>query len=293
MEVLTKIIFLTKFLLFFAPILLFLRQEDRAELFNLVKSLVYTTTSESFNEAIEDLNSNTTYLEYPNFKKHLDEHVLPRKSEWSMKTRVEDKLPTHNCNTTNFVEYSFRNTKEDKFKRCKAFNVVELLRTCLDDSTFYSNRALDVAHGRNIWLFYNQKSRYVGGTGNLDKSKIFRISDDVFKVKSESTENKYYTVNLLIGSCECQVGRNYGPCKHKSVVSKNFNLYNFEVVPENNPAMQQKYFHVATGQWQPESYFESPVTKNGGRGEGEELPARGLELQEGDARRKTAKSALR
>ena len=58
--------------------MLFLRQEDRAELFNLVKSLVYTTTSEGFNEAIEDLNSNTTYLKYPNFKKHLDEHVLPR-----------------------------------------------------------------------------------------------------------------------------------------------------------------------------------------------------------------------
>ena len=53
-----------------------------------------------------------TYNRYENFKEHIERKGLPRYKEWSLKERIENSLPNHNQNTTNYVEYSFRMTKD-------------------------------------------------------------------------------------------------------------------------------------------------------------------------------------
>ena len=123
--------------------------------------IVYAENTQQFNEYVEAMKKNHTYKKYANFKNHMEEKILPRFSEWSVKERLEKKLPTHNQNTTNYVEYSFRMTKDVQFSRLKAYNLTDLLSICLDDSKLYTRRCIDVSHNRNYHLFTNQKSKYL------------------------------------------------------------------------------------------------------------------------------------
>ena len=62
----------------------------------------------------------------------------------------------------------------------------------------------------------------------------------------------------------------------KAIISKQFKLDNFEVLPENNPTMQQKFFLFATGETRPLSWFEGLSISRRGQEKGQE-PAQGLE----------------
>ena len=84
-----------------------IEKEDRPILMNLMKKIVYAENTQQFNEYVEAMKKNHTYKKYANFKNHMEEKILPRFSEWSVKERLEKKLPTHNQNTTIYVEYSF------------------------------------------------------------------------------------------------------------------------------------------------------------------------------------------
>ena len=73
-----------------------------------------------------------------NFKAHVQNKILLRHNEWSMKDRYEKQLPTLYQNNTNYVEYSFRMTKDIQFYRLKAYNLADMVNICMDDSKFYS-----------------------------------------------------------------------------------------------------------------------------------------------------------
>ena len=127
--------------------------DDRPVLFNLVKRAVYARSNEEFDEAIETMEENDIYEKYEHFKNHFETNILPRQKEWAIKERINKKLPTHGQNTTNYVEYSFRVTKDIQFSRLKAYNLVDLVDICLDDSKLNSRRCVDVSHNRNYHLF--------------------------------------------------------------------------------------------------------------------------------------------
>ena len=143
-----------------------------------------------------------------------------------MKERLENKLPTHNQNTTNCVEYSFRMTKEVQFSRIRAYNLTDLLGICLDDSVLYTRRCVDVGH--------NQKSKYLFKKTVLDPSQIIQLTSSEFLVPSESVEDTSYRVNIKKGTCECRQGSQKGPCKHKSLVAQEYKMKNFEILPREN-----------------------------------------------------------
>ena len=82
---------------------------------NLVKQLVYAETSEDFAIHVEEMVENETYRKYENFKRHVEQNILPRHREWFLKERYENKSSTRSQNTTNYVEYSFRMTKDVQF----------------------------------------------------------------------------------------------------------------------------------------------------------------------------------
>ena len=51
-----------------------------------------------------------------------------------------------------------------------------------------------------------------------------------------------------IGLCECPVGLSRGPCKHKAILSKQFNLLSFDIIPTESCEMRAFYHFLGTGQ---------------------------------------------
>ena len=108
----------------------------------------------------DELLSDDTCLKYPNFIDHLEKSYFQRKHTWAISVRNDEEVPTHSTNTSNYVEASFRITKDGQFNRTKAFNLVDLLDIVLDNSTYYKKRLLDIGNGR-MGAFINSKSRYL------------------------------------------------------------------------------------------------------------------------------------
>ena len=202
-----------------------------------MKRIVYSETLEKFNDSVKTMKENDVYRKYANFKKHVEENILPRHKEWSLKERLENRLPTHNQNTTNYVEYSFRMTKDIQFSRLRTYNLTDLVDICLDDSKFYSRRCVDVSHNRNYHLFTNQDSQYLYKPGTIDLDQIIQQSRTNFLVPSETFEDKLYSVDMVSGICECVRGCSKGPCKHKKAVAQKFKMNNFEMLPKDNEIM--------------------------------------------------------
>ena len=159
-------------------------KNDRPECYNLFKRLVYAKSEEDFEEKRELLFKNKYILKYKNLKGHIKETLLPRKDEWSLAYRYKNKLTTHNVNTTNYAEVSFRLTKENQFNRVKAYNLPDLLDIILDDSIYYVNRCIDVGNNRTSQFQY-QKSRY------MPKNTTINVEN----IKHDTENNVYYTLS--------------------------------------------------------------------------------------------------
>ena len=137
-------------------------------------------------------------------------------------------------NTTNYVEFSFRMTKDVQFSRLKAYNMTDLLSICLDESKLYTRRCIDVSHNRNYHLFTNQKSKYLYKKTKIDPNEIIQLSEFEYLVPSENIKDKLYKVDIKNGLCECPRGALKGPCKHKGIVSHKYKIKNFEILPIYN-----------------------------------------------------------
>jgi hypothetical protein len=90
----------------------------------------------------------------------VQEAYFDRKEAWAISVRSDNRLPTHSKNVSNFVEASFRITKDGLFNRTKAFNLADSLEILLDESVYYKKRLLDIGNGRT-YAFRNSKSRYL------------------------------------------------------------------------------------------------------------------------------------
>ena len=232
-----------------------IEKQDRPTLINLVKKTVYAEDTTAFEHSIDVMKESVIYKKYENFKKHVEEKILPRYREWSLKERLENKLPTHNQNTTNCVEYSFRMTKDIQFSRLRAYNLTDLLSVCLDDSKLYTRRCVDVSHNRNYHLFTNQKSKYLFRKTKIDSNQIIQQTSSKYLVPSETIEDKLYKVDIDGGLCECKKGSLKGPCKHKALVAHQYKIKNFEILPKDNEKMRSFYNHLGTGQIRVASWF--------------------------------------
>ena len=122
-----------------------IEKQDRSELLQIFRRVVYSKTEEEFVESENKMKSNALYQKYPAFKSHVEVNILPRKNLWSLLYRISEKLPTSSVNTTNYVESSFRWTKEQQFNRHRAYN---LLHIVMDDCQYHARRCIDV--GNNL-----------------------------------------------------------------------------------------------------------------------------------------------
>ena len=116
---------------------------------------------------------------------HLEDSYFHRKETWAISFRKDEKLPTHSTNTSNYIEASFRITKDGQFNRTKAFNLADLLEILLDDSVYYKKRLLDIGNGR-MGAFNNTKSRYMHKKINaITEDHIVDLGELKFIVTSE------------------------------------------------------------------------------------------------------------
>ena len=170
-------------------------KDDRQELFLLFRNILYAESEEEFRLAEEAMKTHECYLRYPKYQKYL-EKVLTRKNEWSMEFRLRECLATGNINTTNFAEVSFRLTKDLKFNRHRAHNLLDFLSIVMDKSSYYQMRCVDAANNTLTSRLKNQKSAYLPSSSSIDPSQIVQIDADNFLVPSESKVDKFYDVNI-------------------------------------------------------------------------------------------------
>ena len=233
-----------------------IEKQDRAPLLHMFRKLVYSDTEDLFNQALEEMKAQELYKKYPQFKDHVETDVLPRKDEWSLLYRIKERLPTSSVNTTNYVESSFRWTKESQFNRHRAYNLLDLLKIVMDDSQYHARRCIDMANNTLTSRLMNQKSRYLAQKSSIDASKIVKIDEFSFSVPSETVQDKFYTVDINLRLCTCYMGQLKGPCKHKTSVSLTQDLPSFDVVPTKNSEMRSLYMFLGTGQKTNPNWFK-------------------------------------
>ena len=78
---------------------------------------MYARNQDEYQEAEKRLFEDETTAKYPQYVQHIKKNILQRKEEWAISERIENHLSTHNVNTTNYVEISFRITKGNQFNR--------------------------------------------------------------------------------------------------------------------------------------------------------------------------------
>ena len=221
------------------------KKDDRPYLLKKFRKLLYAKTTAEYGEVKEDMLKDAICLQYPNYIKHLDQAYLHRKEVWAISVRNEEKLPTHSTNTSNFVEASFRITKDVQFNRTKAYNLADLLEILLDESVYYKKRLLDIGNGR-FGAFKHTKSRYLfKKTVNIREDQIFDIGESNYIVQSEKNPEVFYHVNMFTGSCECKAGANCGPCKHKKAIATHKGVAEFSVLPEFDAKARGLYHYIA------------------------------------------------
>ena len=115
-------------------------KSDRKPLYRLIKAIVYSPTEEKFYENIRKMRADKIFKKYQNLAKHFDEKLLPRHEEWAMFVRHRENYSTHNQNTNNYVEISFRWVKDAQLGRLRAYNLMNLVEMTFDDNKHYSQR---------------------------------------------------------------------------------------------------------------------------------------------------------
>ena len=239
-----------------------IKKDDRPHLLKKFRSLLYAQTQKEYDIKLQDLLSDDICLHYPKYIAHLQNTYFTRKDAWAISVRQDEKLPTHSTNTSNYIEASFRITKDGQFNRTKAFNLADLLEVLLDDSAYYKKRLLDIGNGR-MGAFTNSKSRYVSKKETkIREDHIFEIGELNYLVESEKNPYVYYHVDMASGLCECKAGENRGPCKHKDAIAKFYNRAEFSTLPYTDPNMRAMYHLIAEGTVCPNSWYRDLATPN-------------------------------
>ena len=99
---------------------------------------------------LEVLLEDTICQKYPHYISRIEDDLMPKQREWSISARNHENAPTHGCNTNNYVEVSFRITKDEQFGRTKCINICEALEPLLDNSEHYSKKCIDCGNCRKM-----------------------------------------------------------------------------------------------------------------------------------------------
>ena len=208
--------------------------------------MVYAKTKVEFISRQEEFEDCGVCEKYPQYQTYLEKNFGGRVESWALFSRIERELPTHGSNTTAYAEISMRVTKETQFGRMKARNLPELLSVICDGSQVYKNKLNEIGNSRT-WVLDKAKSKYNVKPSNVKKEDIADLGDGTYMVQSEVNDDNWHTCNMKTGYCSCATGVSCAPCRHKSAVSKHFNVTEFSSVPVNDPLQCGLYHYIANG----------------------------------------------
>lgn len=219
--------------------------EDRKDIMQLVRKLVYALSPLELSEMYHDIINNPTSLVslYPNVEQRLQD-MRQREEEWALAHRSD--LTTRGKNTNNYSEASMRILKDRVFERTRAYNIVQMfhyLSSTLE--LYFEKRLLDVAHNRpspHLKLPSTMSDKIE------EPAFLEKLSDTIYQFRYTNDPNRNHVIELELGMCSCPVGVNGAPCKHQAFALQELGVSSVNFAPEYPAERRQMFAILAIGE---------------------------------------------
>ena len=109
-------------------------------------------------------------------------------------------------------------------------------------------KLLNIAHNR---FDYYISRKFKGLLAEMvDKSSISIVSAEkkIYHVKSTRDSTIKYIVDMEIGTCSCEKGKNGSPCSHQAAIVYHCHTQSLNFIPTIHPAQRQEIAYLAMGE---------------------------------------------
>ena len=89
----------------------------------------------------------------------------------------------------------------------------------------------------SFFVFFMYSKQF--GDGNETKYLFKKTNIDTSLI--ENLRKKMFKVDMTLGLCECAMGLSKGPCKHKHIVAKHFDVASLHTIPSDSEIMRAFY----------------------------------------------------
>ena len=246
--------------------------EDRKDIMQLVRKLVYASTPLELSEIYHDITNNPTSLIslYPNVEERIRD-MRQKEEEWALTYRSD--LTTRGKHTNNYSEASMRILKDRIFERTRAYNTVQMfhyLSTTLE--LYFEKRLLDIAHNRpsphlKLPSTISEKIK--------EPAYLEKLSDTIYRFRYTHDPHRNHVIELELGMCSCFVGVSGAPCKHQAFALEQPGVISVNFVPQYSAEGRQMFALLAVGEKDVPnvSFFASIHEKRQSKEQKRSLPA--------------------
>ena len=218
--------------------------KDRIDLMHIIKSMVYAKSELELNTIYAGLNTHKVGNKYPKFINHV-RSLWPKRIEWA--TCFRNTLLIRGNNTNNYAEAGIKIIKEQVFVRIKAYNVIEMFGFITNSMEHYYQQKLLAVSNNRLDYFVSQKFLGKGAT-RVQQNTIECLGNATFKVQSthrlKRDEQKFYEVDMHLGTCSCAKGIDGSPCVHQSAVVLKYKIQSVNCFPSLSPLGKQELQHL-------------------------------------------------
>ena len=242
-------------------------QNDRPKIMILFKKVVYASTVQEMEDLFEELIESDVVCKYANLCAYLN-GLYDIREAWALGFRSNLRLRGNNTN--NAIESQFLVIKDDVLNRTKEVNINALLEKLLNNlENHYQVKLLNIASGKFDGTY---SSRFKGISKKKGESIGFRIPDKdtlsqiaanvislggkLFQVPSFDQQDTTYSVDMNVGICECENGRNGSVCKHQFLLWSQKGISGRNFIPYLNPSERKEIAFLAIGTALNDEYYE-------------------------------------
>ena len=218
-----------------------INKDDRVTLIQEIRKLVNAPTEDSLTSLYDQLLKHAVSVKYPYFLDHL-KSLWTKRDSWAHCYR--HKLLIRGNYTNNYAEAGIKILKELVFSRVKAYNLVQMFTFIYDIMDMYYQK-------KRIAISNHRFETYVAlRFQGLNAKKVSKASiiekNGWYKVKS-CTCDKYYDVNVNIGLCTCERGKDGSPCVHQAAVVLYFGKESVNYIATLSAKARLKLATIALG----------------------------------------------
>ena len=168
-----------------------------------------------------------------------------KRHEWAICYRHQ--ILTRGNNTNNIAEAGIRIVKELIFGRIKAYNLIQMFQFVTDAlETYMTRKLLSIAHNRFDHFISTRFKGLLAEKINKSSITVLNPLKKLYKVHS-SKDPTIYAVDMDIGTCSCEKGRNGSPCSHQAAIVFHYQIKSINFVPTLYPSLRQGIAFLALG----------------------------------------------